>query len=275
MIFWESPNRAIVRAITELKDYKHIKSDWDRQKAFDLEAHMAVTTTQNVINKSSQGTEIVSHISKDTEDAKHEIKLQNKDIYTNKKVKDKTYNASEVAVSKHIYYISTAKTDNFDKMDTVFAENMSLMEEISSSFNVNEVFQSATDKYITHLRTEATSFKTGAITNIKRESDKMISKVSNQFRDDTTIADMRDSIILDIKQCQYNTSNDNLEAGDKITTYHKNASRDITQAKYQVDNANTLLNIASTNAIESLKDTKANTIIDNETYKNTAIQELQ
>ena len=135
--------------------------------------------------------------------------------------------------------MSAENSNNLDKMDATFVGKISLMEEMNLSFNINEVFQIVTDRYIVQLRTEIAWLETGTITNMKRESDIMMTKFSNEFRDDTTVADIHDNIISDVNQCQNNASNDNLKS------------------------------------IESLKYIKANTIIDIETYKNTAIQELQ
>ena len=118
-------------------------------------------------------------------------------------------------------------------------------------------------------------YKIGAIANMKRESDILISKFSNQLKNDATIADVRNSIISDMKKYQNTAAIANTKLTDEMQTQLKNALHDIAQVNDQVANANKLLNVNNENTLESLKDITTIKLIDVESYKITGVQEHQ
>ena len=114
-------------------------------------------------------------------------------------------------------------------------------------------------------------YKIGAIANMKRESDILISKFSNQLKNDATIADVRNSIISDMKKYQNTAAIANTKLTDEMQTQLKNALHDIAQVNYQAGNANKLLNVNNKNILESLKDLTTIKLIDVESYKITGV----
>ena len=128
-----------------------------------------------------------------------DIQLLNADIdIIIEKIKDVTQDATKAAISKGVSDISAANNVNLEKMDTVFAENMSLIEDLNSSFIVKEVCKNTTEDYIACYSETAVSYETGMIANIKRETDIVISELCIHLKNDTTIANVRDNIISDI-----------------------------------------------------------------------------
>ena len=52
-------------------------------------------------------------------------------------------------------------------MNTAFAENIGLMQELNFSFNVDKAFKNTAYEYTTCLRTATTEYETGTIANLK------------------------------------------------------------------------------------------------------------
>ena len=104
---------------------------------------------QTVIYESSKATDNITHIYRDTEDSKKDTHLLNTDIdMVIEKVKDATQDTTKASIYKGVSDISDTNIVNLEKMNTVFAENMSLMEYLNPPFNIKEVFKNTIEDYI-------------------------------------------------------------------------------------------------------------------------------
>ena len=138
-------------AIGDLKsDYDTILTDWDKTKAeLDIETQIAITSIQHTIDESSQVSENVSQISKDLEETKHDVKLLDQDIdkvvaKAKSAVAQATKEATDTAViacSDDLYEKNATYIAN---MDDVFSENMGLMQELQSSYDLQDAISKAT-----------------------------------------------------------------------------------------------------------------------------------
>ena len=135
------------------------------------------------------------------------------------------------------------------EMDTVFSENMSLMQDLHSTFNLQPTITKVTNDAISTIKHEAKSFSTTSVADLKRESATIQREFTSQLELDTTFIDSRDRIITDI-----------------VTK--------TTQVKKDITEATQLVITNTTNGVKSLQDIKTNASIDINTHKETIIQEI-
>ena len=89
--------------------------------------------------------------------------------------------------------VSAYTTELYDKnqsyianMDTVFSENMGLMQELHSDFDPQPTITKATNTAISDVKHETTTLTKSAIVDIKRESDTIIQELTSKLDLDLT-----------------------------------------------------------------------------------------
>ena len=178
----KSINTAVTKAtntaIAELKnEYESTLTEWDTTKiTLDLETKQAILDIQNALDESSQVTENVSQITKDLEATKQDVKLLDKSVdMVVEKAKNTVTHATKEATNTAVTACSKdlLETNKFyiADMDTVFSENMGLMQDLQSSFDPTAALDTATTASIRKIDKETTAFTTKALLNLKKEYD--------------------------------------------------------------------------------------------------------